>query len=416
MGIRRGATGATTWVRPTPRPAVDTTTELINFSNMPGGDVAPSVAVHPTDGWAAAIWANVPPDDPDDATVFVKVQDSTSHIWQPGIGISTAPAYSFASHPDIAIDAQGRIHAVFGQAGLRPHYSRSEDFGRTWTTPEALPLPGGGNGIFLRITVDPAGIVHVLASVAFRIHLWERAADAPRGSAWQRVDDLFDGADQIRSAMAFPDGRMLVVAAVGDHPAVAVRASSTWQQHIPAGSTARPGASVNWVSIVAVPHGACIAWGYYARSANFSSCSFDGGDTWEAAKPIIETPDVPDYTNQDTGSTPELVYDPATHIVMSVQLYRQAGEPMAIFPVYSYRRLVDDHWVPDIAGPYAHHQPALRLFPATRRSLAGTPHGLRVASTGSGLAVATWIEVEGDENLEMYLGWFHPAALLAEVQ
>ncbi len=89
---------------------------------------------------------------------------------------------------------------------------------------------------------------------------------------------------------------------------------------------------------------------------------------------------------------------------------------MAIFPVFSYRRLQDDHWVPDIAGPYAHHQPALRLFPATRRSLAATPHGLRVASTGSGLAVATWIEVERDENLEMYLGWFHPAALLAEVQ
>ncbi len=70
-----GVSTAVPWIRPTPRPAVDTTTELINFSNMPGGDVAPSVAVHPTDGWAAAIWANVPPDDPDDAAVFVKVQD-----------------------------------------------------------------------------------------------------------------------------------------------------------------------------------------------------------------------------------------------------------------------------------------------------------------------------------------------------
>jgi hypothetical protein len=85
-----------------------------------------------------------------------------------------------------------------------------------------------------------------------------------------------------------------------------VREGSTWRQHIPAGATPRRGASVNWVSIVAVPQGACIAWGYYARSANVSSCSFDGGDTWEAAKPIIETPDGPG-ASQDTGATPELV-------------------------------------------------------------------------------------------------------------
>ncbi len=49
------------------------TTEQSNFSYVSDGDVAPSVAVDPSDGGAAEIWANVAPNDPDNATVFVEV-------------------------------------------------------------------------------------------------------------------------------------------------------------------------------------------------------------------------------------------------------------------------------------------------------------------------------------------------------
>jgi hypothetical protein len=251
-----------------------------------------------------------------------------------------------------------------------------------------------------------------------------RPAVAPTGTPWHLDTRILPGTKHLRAALTFlPGGRTLVVAgcAEGCDSRRAIVATNDgpgqrWQVHEIAGEADQSGWVVNWVSAAAVPGGACVAWGYDARSGNFSSCSFDQGETWEGAKPIVQTPDTVDSRLQDTGATPELLYDPATRTLMSIALYRQAGEPLIIYPIYSYRRIDEDHWVPRLAGPFAGHQPALRLFPATRRNLAATSEGIRLAYNGRGLAWAVWAELERDENMDIYAGQFNPAALLAEVQ
>ncbi len=154
-----------------------------------------------------------------------------------------------------------------------------------------------------------------------------------------------------------------------------------------------PEQNINWLSAIAFtrPVGGrlvCLAWGNYARSGNFASCSRDAGASWDAAQPIIFTPPVTEYRTVDTGSTPELLYEPSSDKLVAVSLYRQQGSPDAVYPVYSYRRLDDTSWTPVLSGSFAAHQPALRLFPRTRRSLALANNGLRVAYNGAGLAWA----------------------------
>ncbi|MDP9317075.1 MAG: hypothetical protein M3R24_40515, partial [Chloroflexota bacterium] len=254
------------WVRPTPRPAVDTATQLTNLSNLPGADFAPSVAMHPVDGWAAVIWANMPPEG-DAANVFVKVQDPHSRAWQPGLSVNTTPAYSFASHPDVAIDRAGRIHAVFGQDHLVAHYRRSDDFGHSWTPPEPLPSPAAIT-VRLRVAVDAADDVHVLLNANFHTYHLQRAASAAPGTRWEstRVPTLTE--QDGRAALAFLGDRTLVAVASGGNAAVAMHdADGGWSvQPIP-GAVGRPGWTAEWTSIVALdPMTVCVAFGYWGNS------------------------------------------------------------------------------------------------------------------------------------------------------
>ena len=90
----------------------------------------------------------------------------------PAVSVNTAPATQYAGHPTLAIDAAGRIHALFAQDGYRLHYSRSTDFGRTWTTPEPVATPtASGDGMALRAAVDAAGDA---ACGVHRRRLWLR--------------------------------------------------------------------------------------------------------------------------------------------------------------------------------------------------------------------------------------------------
>lgn len=433
-----------TWMRPTPLPVgLTTPSDVTNLSNMPGADQAASAAVapQPQPTWAAIIWTNTPPDAPAEGTVFVAVQDPATRAWRPAIGISTAPTGASGGHPDVAIDTLGRIHVVFGQDGLRPHYSRSDDYGRTWTAPEPLTVPPGYDrgAIYSRIAVDPAGQVQVVFAAGtgaldrYRVIHQQRPADARPGTPWQVSTRLFGGDKESRPALAFVARgsvvRTVVVAGClvgcGEHaPVVAWRdgASGPWQRAmIPGAARMVSDQAINWTSIVALtrPGGQrwiCVAWGSYARSANLAACSRDDGTSWEAAAPIITTPPLAadaEYTTSDTGSTPELLYDPASDHLIAVALYRQAGTPPATYPVYSYRTLDDDAWTPILSGPFAAHQPPLRLFTPTRRSAAVANLGLRAVYAGFGQALIAWQEHEADENLDVYVGWWTPAAMLA---
>ncbi len=434
MGVLRQPppAGAPAWVRPTPRPPVDTATQLVNLSNLPGADLAPSVAVHAVDGWAAVIWANVPPEG-EAANVFVKVQDPVSRAWQPGVSVNTPPARSYAAHPTLAIDAAGHIHALFAQDGLRLHYRRSEDFGRTWTLPEPLPaLSADGSGMAVRAAVDDAGVLHVVFIAGncgfdcFQTHHIQRPAAAQTGTLWSAPERPLPGTKHLRADLVTLQQRLVVAAACprgcgSSRPVVAIRdADGPWQERLIPGDVTHDDWEINWVSTVAAGDtGVCLAWSHYARSGVYSACSFDRGDTWEAAKPIIET--YPLNPIGDSAFTPTLLYEPLSATVLAVQLYAQegGGDRQTVYPVFSIRRLQADHWVPDVAGPFDHPTRSVpfRLFAAATPHSAVLPReGLRVGYAGHNLALAVWVEHSPSESLEVYSGWFHPAALLAEVR
>ncbi|MDP9315361.1 MAG: hypothetical protein M3R24_31610 [Chloroflexota bacterium] len=419
-------------MRPTPRPPVDTATELVNLSNLPGADLAPSVAVHPVDGWAGVIWANVPPEG-DAANVFVKVQDPISRAWQPGISVNTTPARTYAAHPALAIDAEGRIHALFAQDGLRLHYRRSEDAGRSWTPPEALPTSGAhGSGMALRATVDAAGVLHVVyiagdcGEDCFQTHHVQRPADTQPSTPWSTPERPLPGTKHLRADLVTFQQRLVVAAACprgcgASRPVVAVRdGNGPWHERSIPGDVTHDDWEINWISAVKARDSAvCLAWSHYARSGVYSACSFDRGDTWEAAKPIVET--YPLTPTGDSAFTPGLLYEPLSATLLAVQLYAQAGDDdrRPVYPVFSIRWLQADHWVPDVAGPFDHPQRSVpfRLFAAATPHSAALPReGVRVGYVGRDLALAVWVEQSPSEGLDVYSGWFHPAALLAEVR
>lgn len=256
--------GSASGGRPTPRPLIDTTTQLTNVSNMPGADTDVAVALHPTQGWASVIWAHTPPDEPENGSVFVRVQDAATGMWRTGISVNTTPTYGFAGHPDVAVDPAGRIHVVFAQAynghKLYPYYSRSEDGGNTWSTPEPLPTPDWSNQSagYSRIAVDPQGQLHIFFTVGtgqldrYRYVEVQRPSVAAPGSAWRVESNIFGGDKEMRVALAFvPYGREAVrtVAVTGCNqgcggvqPIVAIRdgLAGTWQRvAIPQASTLR---------------------------------------------------------------------------------------------------------------------------------------------------------------------------------
>lgn len=428
---------ASTVPPPTPRPAVDLAARPINTSNLPGADDEPAIAAHPTENWVALAWVNRPPgQEAGAALVYVQVQEATTGAWQPPISVNTAPAAQHASRPDLTIDAAGVIHVVFGQraGGTRfaPHYTRSADGGATWSPPERLRTPADAtpDTLAARVAVDPAGAIHIVllgyldCFDCFRAFHQTRRADAPAGTAWVLHANIVPGDKQLRVALAFtPRGAgwrtvVAVACAAGCGQARAVVATwdgpgTAWQTRRIGGHAERAGWSPNWVSLTAIPGGACVAWGYYSRSGNYSSCSFDGGDRWEDAKPIIETPE--SEGDVDQGLTPELLYEPSTNSLLAVWAYRQPGEssgrPKTVYLAYSYRRLHEDHWVPDMSGPFRRHQSPLRLLEATPRNL--MVGGPRLAYNGGTYAYVAWSELERGGSQEAYVALFNPAGLLS---
>jgi len=441
----------TPWTRPTQQPPITRNSPPVNISNMAGYDVEPAIAVHPTEGWAAVVWANWVWEFPEEATVYVKVQGKNARSWKPARGVNIGSVEKGAGAPAIAIDRGGRIHVVYlsNEGHRHPEYTYSDDQGDTWSDPEAIPQPGNADGMYYpQLLIDQADQIHLLytATSCFDCFRYIHSEKPGRGGTWRSQDQIVPGEKQlfgdITSIQA--GGTIRTIAAIGCRtgcphgPGIAIAyrdGSGAWiNRPIPNQDARVSPQVVQWVDLIQlIDEGqqyVCVAWGQYAKSANHVSCSTDNGDTWgdteimahhnraQPGDPNAPTPtidpnggpsdpgDAPVLT--DRGYHPELIYTGGKLIAVWVLLESaQPGSPSTL--VYSYRQIGSSTWTPMIDG--SQQDPPLRLFPNTRRSAARNP---RIATSPNGLAAAVWIEIERDESIEVYFGLFNPGALAAQ--
>ncbi|MBA3469133.1 MAG: hypothetical protein H0T53_05760 [Herpetosiphonaceae bacterium] len=448
---------ATPWTRPTAQPPITRNTPPINLSNMAGYDVEPAVAIHPTEGWAAVVWANWVWEFPNEATIYVKTQGRQSKAWNPARGVNTGAVEKGGGAPAIAIDRAGRIHVVYlsSEGPRHPAYTFSDDHGVTWSSPTAIPQPGNAAGMYYpQLWLDQSDTLHLVytATSCFDCFRYIHAERPARGGTWASQDQIVPGEKQLfgdGTSLRLPDGTIRSIVAIGCRigcphgvgVAIAYRDGSgdAWiNRPIPNQNLRVSPQLVQWVDIIQfVDQGqqyVCTAWGQYAKSATQAACSTDNGATWGSTEiiahhsrtqppgdPNAPTPtiDPADDGSGEAGDAavliaggyhPELIYDSANHKLLAVWVFvelDQPGQPSTL--VYSYRHLDSATWTPVIDG--SDQDPPLRLFPDTRRSAARNP---RIAHAGSGLAAVTWIEIERDESIEIYVGAFNPGALAAQ--
>jgi len=445
----------TPWTRPTEQTPGGKDNPPVNMSNMPGYDVEPAIAVHPSDGWPALVWSNWIWEFPDDATVFVKVQDPATGVWRRGSGVNTGSVRKAGGSPGILVDRQGRIHVAFEQ-DKGPVYTVSTDLGQTWSDPEALPTPGGTQGaFFFQLALDSADQLHILydhADACFDcFHYVHAQRPAAGGEAWSWQDDLAGGAKQLYgdlTTVTLPNGTIRTIVGIGAGTSVRLVTqdglNAPWTPRTIPNQTIRLSPQVVfWVDIISFVDQAgqqqvCTSWAQYSKSGVFSSCSLDAGVTWQDTTviafhhepppdPTDPTPDpeqptpatgdgtdpggTPSFDRSDRGYRPEVLYEPTTDQLLAIWTWRgkAPGNGLAnpYTVVYSYRPAHGGAWLPLIDGDT--QEPPLALFAATRRNAARSQ---RLAYRGQGVAYATWIEVERDESIEVYVGAFTPAALL----
>ena len=207
----------TPWVRPTNAPPIIGDTPPRNISNLPGYDVDPVVAVHPTEGWAAVAWGNWLESDPDNSTVFVKVQGDNS-VWNAAIGINTEPVKK-GGNPAIAIDKMGNIHVVYGAGDGMPRYSFSNDRGRSWSNSQIVVMPSNANGVYFpQLWVDASNILHLLYSTSGCFDCYRYVHASKQGGVWVTQDQLVEGSKQLfgdGTSIQLPNGTTRTIAAIG---------------------------------------------------------------------------------------------------------------------------------------------------------------------------------------------------------
>lgn len=419
---------------------------------MAGYDVEPAIALHPTEGWAAVVWSNWLGDFPDEATVFVKVQKGTT--WGPARGVNTEPVSKGAGSPAIAIDRFGRIHVVYEGIDTLARYTYSDDRGQTWSQPATIPQPSGMDGALLfQLWIDQDDTPHVLYVGRTGCNECMGYGHGElRGGNW-RTETIGQGTKLLYgdiTSIKLPNGQIRLIAALGCRndcpygPGVEILYRDGQGGWFVTSPPANQGKRVSpqviqWVDLVQFlavngQQYVCVAWGQYATSSNQSSCSTDAGASWgeteiiayynktTAIDPTAPTATINPITGeqglgQESGQAlhmgayhPELVYDPDTDRLLALWLQMLLVEPgMPGALVYSYRDLDNSTWHPFIDG--ATEEPPLRLFDETRRN---APRKPRVAYSGNDLAAVVWIELEQDENVDVYFSLFNPGALMAQ--
>jgi hypothetical protein len=443
----RPTASPTPWTQPTAAPPGVKDQPPVNMSNQAGIDAESAIAVHPTEGWAALVWANWIEEFPDEAVIFVKVQDGPTGAWRRGLGVNTGPVTKGGGSPAILIDRAGRIHVAFTQDEAAV-ITTSTDQGRTWSEPTPLPRPSSSHGgRMYQFALDAADQLHVLYTVddsCFDCYHYVHAQRPADGSgAWIWQDDLTGGSKQLvgdLTTVQLPGGTIRTIAAVGVAGDIRLvtqdGAGSAWvERPIPDRDLRISPQNVFWIDTISFTDAAgqaraCVSWGQYSQSGVFASCSTNAGVTWDRATIIAYHPDDPPDPSLPTpdpslptpgpdtepggagerGYRPELLYEPTTDQLLAVWLFRgrtPATGPAPYYLVYSYRPAQGGAWLPLIDG--GQPDPPLTLFGATRRNAARTP---RLSFAGSGLAAVTWSELERDESVEVYAGRFNPAALL----
>lgn len=428
----------TPWTQPTMQPGTLSDVPPTNLSHQPGTDTAPALAVHPTAGWAAVVWAQWLPEYPDEATIWVRVQHPTTGGWQPAQGVNTGQVREHGGEPAITIDHDGRIHVAFTQDGV-PVVTTSPDDGATWDTPTPVPVAGTATAL-AQLHSDAEGQLHLLLMVQDGCDdclQYVHAVRPAAGGSWALSWPFPSAGKQLRGDIAtvrLADGTLRTVVAVGCRaegggcaPGVLVATrdgGGAWRPRlIPGQSQPIPAQVVNWVDVLATTATdgtqlVCVAWGQYSASGVFASCSHDGGATFEpqgviAFHAVAANEDEPDWDTTDRGYRPELVYSPAADRLVAVWLLREAApadtSENPAYLVWSWRDRTQPTWWPRIEDPLI--EPALRLVATTRRSAA---RDLRVAVGPTGLAWVAWTEAERDESAEVYVAAWYPAARVME--
>jgi hypothetical protein len=442
----------TPWARPTELPGIISNIAPRNISNQAGYDVEPSIAVHPTAGWAAVVWSNWVWEFPEEATIYVKVQDPLTRVWKRGIGVNTGPVEKGGGSPAIAIDEAGRIHVAFLQDNA-PVYTMSSDQGTSWTDPVTIPGAQDG-GYFFQLHIDAADQLHVLyaTSPAFDEFSFVHAERPAAGDGtWRWQDRITSGRKVLfgdLTTVQLADGAIRTVVVVGCRtgcppgPVVATQDGNgaAWiERTIPEVNIRVSPQVVQWIDTIAFTDRdgegwICTAWGQYSTSAVHSSCSTDAGTSWTPPDVIAyhappealpettpeatptsgegENEEEPTFGAANYGFRPELLYEPSRNRLVVVWTYLErrgtTGATNPYYLVWSWRDLDSTIWWPRIDAPTL--EPPLRLFANTRRNAS---RNQRLAYGGQGLAWVTWIELEADESIEVYVGPFTPAALLA---
>jgi len=102
--------------------------------------------------------------------------------WSTPVALTQGDTISIA--PDLAVDAEKRVHAVWYRGNGPVFYSAKESGAQTWSAP--MNISGSGSGWYPDIAADPQGTVHVI---------WEQETDIryaakPRGGAWSAPINL----------------------------------------------------------------------------------------------------------------------------------------------------------------------------------------------------------------------------------
>ncbi len=447
----------TPWERPTPISGVGGNSLPTNMSNSAGYDVYPSIAVHPIDGWAAMVWANWLWEFPDEATIFVKVQDPLTKSWGRGLGVNTGSVTKAGGNPALAIDRFGGIHVVF-QQDRQPVATVSRDGGVTWTEPQVIPGVADGS-FFFRLTIDAADQLHVIYATStgfdqFQYVHAERPITAAGSWTWQPIASGTKWLYGDLTTMRLANGTIRTIAVLGcrvgcgqpgPHVFTQDGRSGAWRERTIPDVTIRIAEQVvQWVDVLLFQDAqgrawVCTAWAQYSKSGVFSSCSQDNGTTWSSTDiiayhtepppdpldpttdPLAPTPtqgatddgNIPSFGKTDRGFTPELVYDAGSNRLMAVWILLDSldgGRSTVYYPVWSWQEVGTRGWWPRIDGTTI-QEPPLALFSGTRRTGA---RSIQIAAPPTGgVTWATWMELEADESIEVYAAPFNPAVLLA---
>jgi hypothetical protein len=147
--------GGSTWTDPN---------IMINSDSSAEDQKVPAIAVDPA-GIVYVAWED---NREDPSAIYIARSINGGETWtDPNVKITTRSSLVGESNPDIAVDEDGVVYAVWEDARevvLQIYFARSDDGGRTWSDPsvKVTPWEMGDNQHFPAIAVGPEGNIYVV--------------------------------------------------------------------------------------------------------------------------------------------------------------------------------------------------------------------------------------------------------------